>query len=198
MKQATQRGIRGFTLVELMIVVVIIGVLASLAIYGVTKYVTNAKTAEARLSIGAISKGAIAAYDSETMAGTLLTVGASVGSSRGLCAGTTSDALVPDAIAKVKGRKYQSGASEWNTGSKSSGWQCLKFSMTGPQYYQYGYTSTGGGAANATYSAYANGDLDGDGTTSNFTLSGKLIDSGGTKGITLTVSPAAIETNPSE
>src|SRR5687767_379950 len=39
---------RGFTLVELMIVVAIIGVLAALAIYGVRKYLTNAKSAEAR------------------------------------------------------------------------------------------------------------------------------------------------------
>ena len=38
----------GFTLVELMIVVAIVGVLAVLAVYGVRKYIANAKTAEAK------------------------------------------------------------------------------------------------------------------------------------------------------
>lgn len=38
---------RGFTLVEMMIVVVIVGVLATLATYGVIKYVRTARTSEA-------------------------------------------------------------------------------------------------------------------------------------------------------
>ena len=52
------RNKRGFTLVELMIVVAIIGVLSALAIYGVRKYLTNAKTAEGRMGLGRIAKDA--------------------------------------------------------------------------------------------------------------------------------------------
>ena len=59
------RTSRAFTLVELMIVVAIIGLLAALAIYGVRRYMTNSKTAEARQALGAMSKGARAAFDGE-------------------------------------------------------------------------------------------------------------------------------------
>ena len=52
---------RGFTLIELMIVVAIVGVLASLAIYGVRGYMAHAKTTEARNSLGEISKDAATA-----------------------------------------------------------------------------------------------------------------------------------------
>ena len=63
------------TLLEEMIVVAIVGVLASLAIYGVRKYVTNAKTTEARNALGQLSKDATTAFAREKMDGTVLDPG---------------------------------------------------------------------------------------------------------------------------
>jgi prepilin-type N-terminal cleavage/methylation domain-containing protein len=79
MSRRNQGSSRGFTLIELMTVVVIIGVLSTLAVYGVRKYLYSTKTTEAIHMIGSI-KSAEEAYRSETFVYTASTSGTAIDS----------------------------------------------------------------------------------------------------------------------
>jgi type IV pilus assembly protein PilA len=81
------------------------------------------------------------------------------------------------------GKKYQpltGNGQDFEVGTVDTSWRCLKFSMSSPIYYQYGYqsndtaasgTAPAGGltaAGTNSFIAWANGDLDGDSTLSGF------------------------------
>ena len=193
---AAFRKNRGFTLIELMIVVAIVGILAVLAVIGVRKYLASAKTAEARNSLGQIGKDAATQFEGEGMKGDVLTPGSSAAISRQLC--QSASKTVPADKSKIKGQKYQAAQSEWNTdiATAHKGFSCLKFQIDQPQYYMYNYTSDETGDGKGTkFDATAEGDLNGDDKTSKFTLSGKIAADNGNL---LQVSPNITEENPEE
>lgn len=174
------------------IVLIVLGVLwffgsilSVLAIYGVRKYIAAAKTAEARNAVTQLSRDAAAAYELDTPR-------AHGKAGRRLC--PSASRSVPASLASIKATKYQSAPEEWQVdAARSAGFACLRFSMTMPQYYRYTYGAVGASAPGDTFESLAEGDLNGDGVTSQFRL-------GGTIGPdrALRVAPTITEKNPPE
>jgi type IV pilus assembly protein PilA len=126
------------------------------------------------------------------MAGGVIALGSTVAGSVALCG--SADA-VPDDPALIASNKYQSGPAEWG-GTIDAGWQCLNFTMTDPQYFQYDYNASGVNSSGDSFEALAMGDLDADGRYSTFSLPGKIQSDGGD--LVLIVAPNIGEVDPQE
>jgi type IV pilus assembly protein PilA len=162
----TKRIKGGFTLIELMIVVAIIGILAAVAIPAFMKYMRKSKTTEATQGIKKIYDGARSYYlEENTMRGTSGTIigkqfpGPSIGPK-------------PDARCCTNtGGKCTPTPADWeDTGGV---WSALKFSMEDPFYFQYAYDSTGTDT-DSMFTARALGDLDCDTKLSTFEMAASI------------------------
>lgn len=168
----TQRKrVGGFTLIELMVVVAIIGVLASVAIPSFMRYIAKARSTEARQNLSKIYMQA-RTYYLETFGGQQLDQVVeyqfpnSVGRTPALscCVGGIAGKCAPD-------------PSHWT----SPTWVALHFSVNDPHYYQYEFLSSGTGNA-SVYTVRAVGDLDCDGIESLFQIYGGIGSNGDVTG----------------
>ena len=156
---------QGFTLIELMIVVAIIGILAAVAIPAFLDYMKRARTTEATLTLNKIGKNAKRAYGDVSsypiVAGGVLPSGGTVA---GCCGGKGGTLAVPGTTINNKCQADPAGF------AKDAGWKALEVSVDEPGNYTYQYAPVTG----SSFLAYAYGDVDCDGVAAIYTLQGSL------------------------
>jgi type IV pilus assembly protein PilA len=163
-RRMRRRNKGGFTLIELMIVVAIIGVLVALALPQFLNYFRRTKTAEVGPNLRNMFTGAVAYYHAERGPRGLVATGAAT-------AGNTHCLVAPvAAIGTPTDQKMDISTAV----SASPSLRGINFTLGDPVYFAYGLNSAGAlcGVNNDenAYVFFANGNLDGVAPSSTYEL----------------------------
>ncbi len=156
MKRLERPTVAGFTLIEMMVVVAIIGVLAGVAVQGYRIFLFRSRTSEVYLNLREIVKGEIVYYSSPQID--------SNGNPLPKKFAPFPYTPVDDPCANGSPR-YNYDPAIW----KKNGWDAIGFSPDRAHFYQYKVETTGTGD-NAKMTAIARGNLDCDNTFSTFKI----------------------------